>query len=189
MTKTPLSAQKIIETSIALIEAQQPLTFTNIAKALDTKSQALYPYFANQNVLSYAIMGATLQMLIDRIKTDLFGMGGRKALIQFALICRAQCLAHPHLSQFVLALPQNEEAPAAQAAKADYQSLMTSLINHTLQHDRLRLLATQLINTLISGEVINAAFGWSQQSAAAQTGNFRWMITTGLDQLMALDAV
>lgn len=56
MPRQILSKDGIIKTSIQLVEAGQEISFSNIAQALGTRSQALYSYFPNQIALSYGII-------------------------------------------------------------------------------------------------------------------------------------
>ncbi|WP_204122596.1 TetR/AcrR family transcriptional regulator [Lacticaseibacillus mingshuiensis] len=186
MSKQVLSQTRIIECGIALINNGSAVSFANIARELGTKSQALYPYFTNQQALSYAILDQTVASLVERLKTDLFGKTGREALVEFALICRRVCLEHPRLSQFIVALPRSEDAIADEPVAA-FRTLLTQSVAAVVASERARLLGGRLLRDLIIGELINISSGWFNNAELPQEDSFRWMIERGIDALTVED--
>lgn len=188
MTKQKITQKKLIQTGINLIEAKQAPTFSNLARAMTIKSQAIYPYFANQIELSYAILEYSVDHLIAKLQTTLFGMAGREAIVQLAMIWRAEGLAHVHLSQFLLSLPRKEQNEVLQAKIQVISQLMDQLLKQVLTSAKTRLLASRFIRNLIVGEILNIGGGWFQNSELPQESGFRTMLELGLTELIKTDS-
>ncbi|KRN04714.1 TetR/AcrR family transcriptional regulator [Holzapfeliella floricola] len=81
---------RVIEMAIKIIEDEGPeeLTFRNLAKALDIKSQSLYNYFKNQSELLEELGTQFVRWLHQELTEGLIGYSGKKALIKYAEIIR-----------------------------------------------------------------------------------------------------
>lgn len=73
MSRQILSKDRIIQAAVAIIEAGGTPTFSTISRRLGSRSQALYPYFANQTELSFAIFDWVARQLNDQIKQNCLG--------------------------------------------------------------------------------------------------------------------
>lgn len=188
MTKQVLNPDRIVKATIELIEADAPITFANVARHLDIKSQALYPYFADQQALRYAVMASLLTQLNEAIRRDLFGKSGRDAVMQIALTCRQLGIDHPQLARFITTLPRVEQDDAALSeAFNELYTMMTTLVGQLVRNERVQLLGSRFIRNIIIGEVTNIASGWFANPDLTRTDSFVWMINHGIDDLVAED--
>lgn len=183
-----LSQQTIIEAGAGLIEAQTPLTFSNIARGLGVKSQALYPYFANQAELRQAIVAWAVDQLTTRLRDELFGLAGKEAVTAFAEVCRQAGLTHPNLSCFVLAQPRAEVSDANASGLLELHALLAKLLAAFIKSPSLQLAGARYLRNLIVGEIENVAAGWFTNPALDQAESFSWMIETSLNALITADA-
>ncbi|KRM36113.1 TetR family transcriptional regulator [Agrilactobacillus composti DSM 18527 = JCM 14202] len=187
MPKQVLSRERIMAVGIELINAETPLTFSNLARQLGTKSQALYPYFSNQTDLSYAILEEVLDRLIATLRSRLLGLTGEPALLELALICRSLGLTHLRLSRFLITLPRDKATIAAQKSINTLGTVFNKLLASAFHETRVQILAGRMIRNLIIGELANVGTGWFSNQEISQAASFKWMIQSSLDILSQED--
>ncbi|WP_051999855.1 TetR/AcrR family transcriptional regulator [Schleiferilactobacillus shenzhenensis] len=181
MTRTKLSADTILDHAAALITAGEPLTFSTLARALGSRSQALYNYYPNQAALTDALCARNLHWLVPRLQKALFGLSGRAALTQLALTCRTSGLAHFRLTQFTLAHVHQDNAPATAGAMTDLRTLINQLIQSTPADAATQIVGERMLRNLIVGEIFNVGTGWFDDPAMSAEESFRQMV----DQCLA----
>lgn len=187
MSKQILSREKIIEIAIELIKHDEPLTFSNLARHLGTKSQALYPYFKNQANLNYAILAESLDKLTIVLKDRLLGITGQEALLKLALTCRNIGLSNIKLSQFIVTLPRDQATTAAQKSINELKVVFNTLLASTFSSPKIQLLGGRMIRNLIIGELINVGTGWFSNQQLPQMASFEWMAKQSLGSLVIED--
>lgn len=185
LTSRTLTTEKIIQTALSLIEDQKPLTFSNISRALGTRSQALYNYFPDVNALSASIDEAYNAGLVTELQQQLVGLSGEKAILKFAAVSRQYALKHFKITQFVLAIPRellnddtNQITSSERLKRILYQLLQTMHID-----ERRRLSAARMIRNLIIGEVVNVGRGWFTTKTVTESDSFEQMLLVALHHL------
>lgn len=187
MVRQVLTQERIIQAAIDCIETGQSPTFSTLARTLGTRSQALYPYFANQQALSYAIFNSAAQQLSDQLKTELFGQSGRDGLLALAVACRREVLAHIHLAQYLLGVPRDTENPDMQQATDVFHELLGRMISPVYKQPRVRLLAGRWLRDLIVGDALNVGSGWFKNRELTSDESFSWLVNASLDRLAIED--
>ncbi|GAX03911.1 TetR family transcriptional regulator [Secundilactobacillus pentosiphilus] len=185
MTSRTLTTEKIIQTAMSLIEAQKPLTFSNISRALGTRSQALYNYFPDVNALSASINEAYNAGLVTELQQQLLGLSGEEAILKFAAVSRRYALKHFKITQFVLAIPRellNENTEQATSSERLKQILYQLLQTMNIDEQR-RLSAARMIRNLIIGEVVNVGRGWFTTKTVTEEDSFKRMLLVALHHL------
>ncbi|PIO83048.1 hypothetical protein BSQ39_05400 [Loigolactobacillus backii] len=182
MTRQVLSPAKIIQTSIELIEAGEQLSFSTIARALGTKSQALYSYFDNQTALGYAVVGWTIAQVNDRLRTQLFGLSGQQGIVAFATEFRKLALAHPRLTRFVLARPRTKDYAVATAAFTQLRQLLNQMIASQYPESQ-RLLVSRCVRALMVGDIVNVGTGWFTDETISAADSFHELLMMNLEML------
>lgn len=183
MTRQILSQAKIVQTSIELIEAGEQLSFSTIARALGTKSQALYSYFDNQTALSYAVVGWTITQVNDRLRTQLFGLSGQQGIVAFATEFRKLALVHLKLTRFVLAKPRTKDYPIATKAFTQLRQLLNQMIASQYPEQQ-RLLVSRCIRALIVGDIVNVGTGWFTDDTISTADSFHELLVMNLKMLV-----
>lgn len=183
MSRQVLSSEKIIAQAVTLITADQMPTFSNIARALGTRSQALYSYYPNQDALRAAVFLHGVTKLTEVLKTELFGLSGRAAILRFAQVCRALGLKNIRLTRFILTTPRHLQEGTATTAVVALNDLLMQLcaVYSTNQADQ--IVVARTLRNLIVGEVINVGAGWFHNTAVPASTSFDRMIAQYLDML------
>lgn len=185
LTSRTLTTEKIIQTAMSLIEAQKPLTFSNISRELGTHSQALYNYFPDVSALSASIDETYNAGLVNKLQQQLLGLSGEAAILKFATISRQYALEHFKITQFVLAIPQellNEDtmkAPSSEQLKNILHQLLQTM--HIDEWHRLN--AARMIRNLIIGEIVNVGRGWFTTESVKESDSFKQMLLVALRHL------
>lgn len=187
MSRQILSKDRIIQAAVAIIEAGGTPTFSTISRQLGSRSQALYPYFANQTELSFAIFDWVARQLNDQLKTELFGLSGREGLIALAVAMRREGLAHVRLTQYLLSIPRDTANADMQQGTDLFRDLLDGMIRPVYQHSRVRLLAARWLRDLIVGDVVNIGAGWFIDQEISADDSFELALTASLDRLTMED--
>ncbi|WP_237029154.1 MULTISPECIES: TetR/AcrR family transcriptional regulator [Lactobacillaceae] len=187
MSRQILSKDRIIQAAVAIIEAGGTPTFSTISRRLGSRSQALYPYFANQTELSFAIFDWVARQLNDQIKTELFGLSGREGLIALAVAMRREGLAHVRLTQYLLSIPRDTANADMQQGTDLFRDLLGGMIRPVFQHSRVRLIAARWLRDLIVGDVVNIGAGWFIDQGISADDSFELALTASLDRLTLED--
>jgi AcrR family transcriptional regulator len=187
MVRQVLSKEKIVATSIALIEKGDAVTFSSVSKQLGRRSQALYTYFENATELQYAIVAWTLQKASEYLQNQVFGQSGETALINFATEWRALALRHMALSRFVLLSPRRDDYPETAAAVDRLWGLLHQLVAGVFKNDTVRLLATRCLRDLIIGDVFHVGMGWFTDKAMLADDSFDQLLRQNLTIFKTMD--
>ncbi|MCI2170553.1 TetR/AcrR family transcriptional regulator [Schleiferilactobacillus perolens] len=185
MPRQILSSKKIIQQAVILITHDQTPTFSNIAREMGTRSQALYVYFANQDQLRGAIFLWALGALSDTLKNQLFGLSGRPAIERFAQVCRTVGLQNIRLARFVLTTPRHLQDNTAHQTVTDLNGLLMQLCATYSDKKNDQIIIARTLRNLIVGEIVNVGAGWFHNPTVSAADSFNQMITNYLDTLSA----
>lgn len=187
MVRQILSKERIIQASVALIEAGKIPTFADLARRLSIHSQALYPYFSNQAELNDAIFAWAMRQLNEQLRNKLFGLSGREGIMAFSIACRQECLAHIRLTQYLMGVHRDQANQDMQAGTDLFHDLMSSMIKPVFKRAKVRLLAGRWLRNLIIGDVINVGAGWFKNRELSSDETFEWMVSACLQRLAQED--
>lgn len=188
LTSRTLTTEKIIQTAMSLIEAQEPLTFSNISRKLGTRSQALYNYFPDVNALSASIDESYNAALVTYLQQQLMGLSGETAILKFATASRQYALEHFKMTQFVLAIPREllNEGDSQTTSSQQLKQILYQLLQAMNIDERRRLNAARMIRNLIIGEVVNVGRGWFTTKTVMESDSFEQMLLVALRHLNEL---
>ncbi|MFT8460392.1 MAG: TetR/AcrR family transcriptional regulator [Liquorilactobacillus ghanensis] len=182
-----LTKEIIIKTSIEIIEKDEKLTFTTIAKKIGIRSQSLYTYFENINELKYAIVAWGIQTIKKQIQDQLFGQSGIEAIINFSKELRHIALQHSKLSQFILLSTRPTDYPAANDAFKELRNLLYKLLESTFQNESVRIMVSRCLRDLIIGDIINIGTGWFTDETIPPEESFDKFIQQNLATFQEMD--
>ena len=176
MPRQILSKQKIIETSVSLIESGSELSFSLVAQQLGTRSQALYSYFSNQQELSYCVVAWAINQVSQQLQQKIFGQTGIKGIIALATEFRSLALKHFKLTQLVLKMPRTNAYPEVTAAFEQLRSLINQLLATEYSDPKQQLLASRYLRDLTIGDIVNVGTGWFADKSLPADKSFPKML-------------
>lgn len=185
MTRQILSQEKIIQTSIELIEEGDVLSFSAIARKLGTKSQALYSYFNNQTELRYAVVGWAVTQVGDQLRKQLFGLSGQAGIVAFATEFRRLALTHLKLTQFVLSMPRTKKYSEVTKAFGEIRLLLNQMIDGVYPKSQ-QLLVSRCVRDIMVGDIVNVGTGWFTDDSLSATDGFHELLVMNLKMLKDL---
>lgn len=183
MSRQILSKDGIIKTSIQLLEAGQEISFSNIAQALGTRSQALYSYFPNQIALSYGIIAWLIKNLCLHLQQKLFGQTGINGIVAFATEVRTLALEHFELTRLILKMPRTQQFPEVTAAYDQLRLLFNQLLATEFTTPNQQLLASRWIRDLTIGDIVNVGTGWFADKSFSADQSFQKLLQQSLYDL------
>ncbi|MFD1418483.1 TetR/AcrR family transcriptional regulator [Companilactobacillus keshanensis] len=158
--KRDLSAEKIIQTAKDLIlnGNADAATFSNIAKKLDCKTQALYFYFKNRYELNSAITQDYLKSLTETLKDECLGYSGKEGLVKMAKVMREFGLENLSLSLLAI---KSSDLTNKEYFKyiIEINSMMKRFMNVFIQDNAKQMTITRGIRGLVIGEVVSESVG------------------------------
>jgi AcrR family transcriptional regulator len=170
---TKINQQIIIQSGKDLIVAGKQPSFSAIGRCLDVHSQALYPYFRNQDDLKAAIVNDLLAQVVKQHQNYSEGQAELRARI---IALRNQALEHPHLTRFVINELQNEPSMVAQKSLVDLRETLHRLLEASYQHPQIRLLASRTLRCLLIGDIYNNINGWFTNNLSTPNESFSTML-------------
>jgi AcrR family transcriptional regulator len=188
MPRQVLTKERIIETAIALIEEGEELTFSTVSKRLESRSQALYTYFANVNELRYAIVAWAVQAAGRQVQDKLFGQSGLTAIMEFSKQFRVLALRYERLSRFVLLQARTIDYPDVVAAFDQLRRLLHQLLNSAFRDETVRSMASRCIRDLIVGDIINVGTGWFAGGTLSPDDSFNQLLRRNLELFQHMDS-
>lgn len=180
MPRQILSKDGIIKTSIQLVEAGQEISFSNIAQALGTRSQALYSYFPNQIALSYGIIAWLIKNLFLHLQQKLFGQTGINGIVAFATEVRTLALEHFELTRLILKMPRTQQFPELTAAYDQLRLLFNQLLATEFTTPAQQLLASRWIRNLTIGDIVNVGTGCFADKSFSVDQSFQKLLQQSL---------
>jgi len=171
--KRDLSAEKIVQTAkdLVLNGNADSATFSNIAKELDCKTQALYFYFKNRDELNSAIAQDYLKTLTETIKNECLGYSGKEGLVKIAKVMREFGLENLSLS--LVAIKSSDLTN-----KKDFKyvleinSMMEKFMDVFVQDEAKQMTITRGIRGLVIGEVVSESVGLFHNPLIKNTVSF-----------------
>ncbi|WP_125711799.1 TetR/AcrR family transcriptional regulator [Companilactobacillus kedongensis] len=171
--KRDLSAEKIVQTAkdLVLNGNADSATFSNIAKELDCKTQALYFYFKNRDELNSAIAQDYLKTLTETIKNECLGYSGKEGVVKIAKVMREFGLENLSLS--LVAIKSSDLTN-----KKDFKyvleinSMMEKFMDVFVQDEAKQMTITRGIRGLVIGEVVSESVGLFHNPLIKNTVSF-----------------
>ncbi|GFZ26311.1 TetR/AcrR family transcriptional regulator [Lactobacillus corticis] len=182
MPKQILSKAKIIDASIELIRHDQPLTFSDLARKLGTRPQALYLYYPNVAALKRAIAKDAETKVVAQIKEQVGVLTGKDAVKQ---IISASCelgLKKPRLSAFIVTMVQEDKN-----TPTEYETLLDQYLAVSYKQEKVRVLAKRSLMNVVVGELVNVGTDRFHLTIIDRKQGLKWMVDTLMAKLDELD--
>lgn len=171
--KRDLSIERIIQTAKELVldSGSHSATFSNLAKKLDCKTQALYFYFKNRDELNQAIAQDYIISLSEVLKNECLGYSGKAGLIQMAKVMRKYGLNNLSLSLLTLE-SLNLSTEESYKNVIHINSMMKVFMDSFVQDSAKQMTITRGIRGLVIGEVVSESVGMFHNPLIKNTQSF-----------------
>ena len=173
---TSLNRERIISTSLTLIERPQKLTFSTLARELSVHSQALYAYFPNQDGLDQAIVASVARKVTDDCTRQAFGKTGREAITVFLTTVRDSALAHPEIARFTLNRMRNDSGLASQTDFSRLRDLFHVLLASMWTDKKQQIIAGRALRDVLIGDILNTINGWFTDRRVSPDESFKHIL-------------
>lgn len=178
MTAHTLSKKKIIDQAIKLVRAQQPATFSRIAKSLSISSQSIYNYFKDGDELKGAVSIRFYDSLYEKLQAGLVGVSGKTAIVKYCQICTNYAIDDFLMTQYVINMPKwmFHGHPGVEASLDRIYEILKRLVDALIIDDKQALIVARMLRNLVTGEVIHIGTGRFKDPLVDSKDSFQDML-------------